>query len=158
MMMYCNKSFFVSTRGSIDNFLFLHQYSWSHKRLFKWGFTLGICFHKETDGSSQRDAHIWCLLLMPLAIYPINWWTQSSILDALSMLSWVHLSVYMSCHYITVIYPINWWMQSSNLDALSMLSWVHLIVYLPRLYIKSASLIVGMLHFHFNVRLSITFL
>ena len=49
-------------------------------------------------------------------------------------------------------------MQSSNLDALSMLSWVHLIVYLPRLYIKSASLIVGVLHFHFNVRLSITFL
>ena len=49
-------------------------------------------------------------------------------------------------------------MQSLNLDALSMLSWVHLFVYLPRLYIKSASLIVGVLHFHFNVRLPITFL
>ena len=39
-----------------------------------------------------------------------------------------------------------------------MLSWVRLIVNWPRLYIKSASLIVGKLHFHFNMRLSITFL
>ena len=59
MMMYCIKSFCVSTVRSIVNFPLLHQWSWFHKKLLKWGFSHGHGFEKRTDGFWKNDGQIY---------------------------------------------------------------------------------------------------